>query len=132
MICFMQITRLDNKTTVQLEALAEPISKLIDPDLGTMFSILSWHTEHHLVFPVPFHKKVAKLSDLLGYRPNYHKVTPHRVAVWGLALDVCHLLLYYSVDGIQVRSTRAYSKEQLDDALNKLSTILRNKKSLGK
>ena len=67
----------------------------------------------------PLHKQVAAMTELLGFKQNYHIVWSLRNAVWGLQLDELKFVLYICTEGtkIQIDSRKDVDAERIIDHL---------------
>ena len=75
--------------------------------------LVSWYHCHNMLPPptVPLRKHIAKLSELLGYRPTYHAVRGsggYQNAIWGFHFESAgvpfDVVIYLSTRGLTIQA----------------------------
>ena len=109
--------QLSKEETKQLEETSVPVMNVIarigkdDPNIfNRWLAILGWtHMGEFAdgsILSKPLHVRVAAMSELLGFRPNYHVNYWERNACWGLEHEGIKFVLYISNKGFSVQLAR--------------------------
>jgi len=103
--------QLTNKETKRVEYNSSHILNLMQrasrADMHRLFHLTGWtHNGEFLGNPIThnaLHKKVAILSNILGFKQNYHVNYTCRNAVWGLEHEGLKFAVCYSIEGLVVQ-----------------------------
>lgn len=115
------LSQLSNKVTKSLEICTRPFYRFDDPvAVADYFSLLDWYRQHGLHPNEHIRKHWDKLTQLLGFSPNYRTRGEYISAVWGLAVNEMQFVLYSSFRGLSIQTKNADDKIVIDTLRGKL------------
>ena len=125
----MTFTHTSKERTKELEHTTEPaidrIFKETQIDVQTYGELLGWYTQHGLTSTSTQASKTAKLSQLLGFTPQYHaNYCGTRTAVWGFEYQNDGAVLYNSIRGLSLQVEREMSADNLGMLIDDLRKTL--------
>jgi len=137
--------QLSNEETKELEFTTTPLSNVLYQQINSelshketeivmykSFDITGWaHNGRFYADPKsrslsngPLHKQVALMSELIGFKQNYHIVHSLRNAVWGLEFDNIKFLLYICTEGTKIQVEHNCNDATAQKIINRLYGLL--------